>query len=231
MNKSGFFVACLLWGFSLPGLAQTSAKKNHWVIKTGLVRAALNASPLLFTDDNPQAVINGFGSPQTVSYAFGNSDFQTGLHVELGREWRVFRSWSVVAGAFYRQYGGAFYRRPNIPTYENRLHYLGAAGLLRFTILPEAKVSPYLVGGVRLGRLVTSPRNEVTANLLYRDQPFRAIDVVPAIGMGLEFPALGQQFFAEVEYSYGVNSIMIQVNKYNSNFSQRAVAFTLGAKF
>ncbi|MCU0449636.1 MAG: hypothetical protein MUC97_07280 [Bernardetiaceae bacterium] len=149
----------------------------------------------------------------------------------MGREWRLFRSWRVMAGAFYRQYGGSFYRQNRVPYYENRLHYLGVAGLVRFVVLPDDKVSPYFVGGARLGRLVTSPRNEVTERLLYRDQPFTAIDVVPAIGTGLEFPLFKLRGLAEVEYSYGVNSILRSVNEHNSNFSQRAVAFTLGVKF
>jgi hypothetical protein len=201
---------------------ETPTKKSYWVAKTGIMRTALNSSPLLYDVD---------GSPPRFGYTFGNSAFQTGLHAELGHEWRLFRSWRVMAGAFYRQYGGSFYRQNNVPVYENRLHYVGVAGLVRFLVLPDDKVSPYFVGGARLGRLVTSPRNEVTERLLYRDQPFTAIDVVPAVGTGLEFPLFKLRFFAEVEYSYGVGSILRSVNQYNSNFSQRAVAFTLGAKF
>jgi hypothetical protein len=216
-------ILCLLLLLSCADtvLAQSATKKHFLIAKTGLVRSALNASPLLVTfEDRPN-----------IAYTFGNSAFQTGLHAELGHEWRLFRSWRVMAGAFYRQYGGSFYRQNNVPVYENRLHYVGVAGLVRFLVLPDDKVSPYFVGGARLGRLVTSPRNEVTERLLYRDQPFTAIDVVPAVGTGLEFPLFKLRFFAEVEYSYGVGSILRSVNQYNSNFSQRAVAFTLGAKF
>ncbi len=219
MIKPVFWLLCFLW--QGVAFAQT-AKKSFWVAKAGLMRTALNSSPLLYTADDIR---------QTVGYTFGNSDFRTGLHAELGREWQVRRAWRVQANLGYRQYGGSFYRQPNTPTYENRLDYVTAGGLVRFMVLPDDKVSPYFVGGVRLGRLITSPRNEVTEKLLYRDQPFRAIDVVPTIGVGLEFPILRQRFFTEVEYSYGSTSIMLQTNQYNSNFSQRAVAFTLGAKF
>jgi Outer membrane protein beta-barrel domain len=219
MNKSGFFVACLLWGFCLPGLTQTPTKKNHWVVKTGVVRALLNASSFV-TSREP-----------TLTLTQGKSGFRTGFQFEFSREMTIHRAWSVVAGSYYRQYGGSFYPRPDIPNYDNRLDYLGLHGLVRFAILPEARVSPYLIGGARVGYAVAHTRSELTELIIYQGQRFKPWDVAPVIGAGLEFPFFQQTLLIEVEYAYGLTDITAPLRQYNNIFQNRAVAFTLGVKF
>jgi hypothetical protein len=223
--KTNLFIFCLSLLATFGAQAQMQpkpiTKKHYWVVKTGVVRAALKATPLLIVfDDRPN-----------IAYGWPRTPFQTGFQLEAGREWKIFRAWRVMAGLGYRRYGGTYKNTRTAPDYDNFVHYLNGVALGRFIVLPDDKVSPYIVGGARFGHVVSSTRHELAEKFLYREQPFRTIDVVPALGVGLEFPLLGQRFFAEVEYSHGINSSVAPRGRFDSNIQNRAVAFTLGAKF
>jgi Outer membrane protein beta-barrel domain len=229
MKKTTIILLSLLLGAPtfFAKAQETSTSPGHrWIIKTGVTRSLLNCGPLVMFDDTRPSGING--------YAWKISPFQTNFQVEAGREWRLGRMWRATTGLGYRRYGGIVKANPSSPDYENHLHYLNAVGLMRFMILPEYRVCPYLVGGARLGYLLSGTRTEATERELYRGQPFRTFDFVPAIGGGLDFQLfdLKQHVFIEVEYSIGASNVVGPAPRnHNSNIYNRAVAFTVGLTF